>query len=130
MRDVARFLDSHERVRVATDYAVLPPRALSSATEEALAATTPALYASACQTCQTCQTCHGAEGLGTASGPPLNAQPAFYLSQQPQDWQVPKRRNDGQDVMLKVAQQPEPGQVNQLILYLAQIPAHPAPAGR
>ena len=116
MRDAARFLDSHERVRVANHYAALPPQALSPATEEAIAAGTPGLYAGACQQC------HGVQGVGTANGPPLNAQPAFYLTQQLQDWQVSKRRNDGNHVMLKVAQQLEPEEVRQLSLYLAQIP--------
>ena len=116
MRDAARFLDSHERVRVANFYAALPPKALSPATKEAIAAATPALYASACEKC------HGVEGVGAVNGPPLNAQPAFYLTQQLQDWKVSKRRNDGSHVMLKVAQQLKPEEVRQLSLYLAQIP--------
>jgi cytochrome c553 len=124
MRDAARFLDSHERVRVANHYAALPPQALSPATEEAIAAATPGLYAGACQQC------HGVEGVGTANGPPLNAQPALYLTQQLQDWQVSKRRNDGNHVMLKVAQQLKPEEVRQLSLYLAQIPPRPALAAR
>ena len=121
MRDAARFLDSHERVRVANFYAALPPRALSPATDEPVATATPALYAS------TCQACHGVEGIGSENGPPLNAQPAFYLTQQLQDWQVSKRRNDGNHVMLKVAQQLKPAEVTQLSLYLARIPVRPAP---
>ena len=124
MRDAARFLDSHERVRVAKHYAALAPQALSPATEEAIAAATPGLYAGACQQC------HGVEGVGSANGPPLNAQPAFYLTQQLQDWQVSKRRNDGMHVMLKVAQQLKPGDIRQLSLYLAQIPPRPALAVR
>jgi len=100
------------------------PPALWPATREAIAETTPALYAHACQQC------HGAGGAGTAFGPPLNAQPAFYLAQQLQDWQVSKRRNDGEHVMLKVAQQLKPAEIRQLSLYLAQIPPRPAPAGR
>ena len=124
MRDAARFLDSHERVRVANFYAALPPQASLPATDEAIAAETPGLYAGECQQC------HGVEGIGTANGPPLNAQPAFYLSQQLQDWQVSKRRNDGNHVMLKVAQQLKPEQVRQLSLYLAQIPPRLAPAVR
>lgn len=129
MPDVARFIDSHERVRVANFYAGLPQQALSSATEEAVAETTPGLYA------RTCEPCHGAAGVGTGNGPPLNAQPAFYLTQQLQDWQVSRRRNDGNHVMLKVAQQLGAEQVRQLSLYLArvplaQIPARPAPADR
>ena len=124
MRDVARFLDSHERVRVANYYAALPTLALSPATEEVVVATTAALYADACQQC------HGADGVGTANGPPLNAQPAFYLAQQLQDWQVSKRRNDGNHVMLKVAQQLKPVELTQLSLYLARIPARPVPQAR
>lgn len=124
MRDVARFLDSDERVLVANHYAGLTPQALSPATGEVPAATTPALYANACQQC------HGPDGVGTAKGPPLNAQPSFYLAQQLQDWQVSKRRNDGNHVMLKVAQQLEPAQVTQLSLYLARIPPHPVPPAR
>jgi cytochrome c553 len=124
MRDAARFLDSHERVRVANHYAALPPQALSPATEEAIAAATPGLYDRACQPC------HGVEGVGTAIGPPLNAQPAFYLTQQLQDWQVSKRRNDGNHVMLKVAQQLKPEEVRQLSLYLAQIPRAQIPLAR
>ena len=124
MRDAARFLDSHERVRVANYYAALPPQALSPATDEAVAAATPGLFAS------TCQPCPGVEGIGSVNGPPLNAQPAFYLTQQLQDWQVSKRRNDGNHVMLKVAQQLSAGDVRQLSLYLAQIPARQAPVAR
>ena len=124
MRDVARFLDSDERVRVVNHYAGLPPQAVSPATEEAIAAATPGLYASACQQC------HGVEGVGTVNGPPLNAQPAFYLTQQLQDWQVSKRRNDGNHVMLKVAQQLKSAEVRQLSLYLARIPLRPVPVDR
>lgn len=124
MRDVARFLDSHERVLVANHYAAMPPRALPPAGTEAVDAATPALYARACEQC------HGAGGLGTASGPPLNAQPAFYLAQQLQDWQVSKRRNDAGQVMLKSAQRLGPGDVRQLSLYLARIPPRPAAADR
>lgn len=124
MRDVARFLDSAERVRVADHYASLPPAALPPATREAVAATTPDLYASACEQC------HGADGIGSPHGPPLNAQPAFYLAQQLQDWQVSKRRNDGRHAMLEVAQRLGPEEVRQLSLYLAAIPPHPAAPGR
>lgn len=128
MRDVAGFLDSHERVRVANYYAALPPQAFlletRPATEEAVAETTSGLYARACQQC------HGADGVGSAYGPALNAQPAFYLTQQLQDWQVSKRRNDGNHVMLKVAQQLDAGEIRQLSLYLARIPSRPAPLAR
>jgi cytochrome c553 len=124
MRDVVRFLDSHERVQVANYYAGLPAQALPSTGAETVSAATTALYASACQRC------HGADGAGTPSGPPLNAQPAFYLAQQLQDWQVSKRRNDGNHEMLKVAQQLKPDEVRQLSLHLARSPLRPAPPAR
>lgn len=124
MRDVARFLDSHERVRVADHYAALPATALPPATDEAPAAATPALYD------RDCASCHGADGAGTPGGPPLNAQPAFYLAQQLQDWQKSKRRNDGNHVMLKAAQRLGPEDVRQLSLHLARIPPRPAAAAR
>lgn len=124
MRDVARFLDSHERVQVANHYAALPPQALPPATEERPAAATARLYAEACQAC------HGPDGSGTPEGPPLRAQPAFYLVQQLQDWQTSRRRNDGKHVMLKAAQQLGPEDVRQLSLYLARIPPPPAVAAR
>ena len=122
MRDVARFLDSHERVLVANHYAALAPRALPPATDERADASAPALYASACEEC------HGPEGRGAAGGPPLNAQPAFYLAQQLQDWQASKRRNDGNHAMLKAAQRLEARELRQLSLYLAQIPLRQAAA--
>jgi cytochrome c553 len=119
MRDVAGFLDSHERVSVANYYAALPVTA-----SEAVAVTAPALYVRACQQC------HGADAGGTPLGPPLAGQPAFYLAQQLQDWQVAKRRNDGNHEMLKVAQQLKADEVHELSRYLSQIPPRPAPVAR
>ncbi len=124
MRNVAGFLDSHERVQVADFYATLPARALPPATREPVAAATSALYA------RSCESCHGVNGAGSANGPPLNGQPAFYLIQQLQDWQASKRRNDGDHVMLKAAQQLEADDIRQLSLFLAAIPPHQAPADR
>lgn len=124
MRDVARFLDSHERVSVSTYYAGLPAQGLPPATQAVPDAAAAALYAKACLSC------HGADAAGTPQGPPLNAQPAFYLAQQLQDWQASKRRNDGDHAMLKVAQQLAAEEVRQLSLHLSTIPARPASAAR
>lgn len=122
MRDVARFLDSDERVMVANHYAALPPRALAPATTEATTEGTAALYARACMQC------HGAEAAGTSAGPPLAGQPAFYAAQQLRDWQLSKRRGDGLHVMLRVAQSLDSEEIRTLGLYLAQIPPRPVPA--
>jgi cytochrome c553 len=119
MRDVARFLDSHERVRVANYYAALPVTA-----GEAVTPAESALYDRACQQC------HGTDAAGTPLGPPLAGQPAFYLAQQLQDWQVAKRRNDGKHEMLKVAQQLSATEVEDVSRYLSQRPPRPAPPAR
>jgi cytochrome c553 len=119
MRDVARFLDSHERVRVADHYAALPVAA-----SEAVAPAAPALYTRACQQC------HGVDAAGTPLGPPLAGQPAPYLVQQLQDWQAAKRRNDGNHEMLKVAQRLTADEVHALSRHLAQIPPRPRPPAR
>lgn len=123
MRDVARFLDSHERVAVANYYAALPPRAMAPVTAPA-DQSTRALYVRACEQC------HGVDAAGAAAGPPLSAQPAFYLAQQLQDWQASKRRNDGAHLMLRAAQQLQADEITQLALYLARIPLPPAVAVR
>jgi cytochrome c553 len=119
MRDVARFLDSDERVLVARHYAALPPLALPSAHQQAAAESAAAMYARACAGC------HGPQGMGTPEGPPLHAQPAFYLAQQLQDWQASTRRNDGGHVMLRAAQRLQADDVRQLSLHLAAIPIPP-----
>nr|WP_222124996.1 c-type cytochrome [Variovorax boronicumulans] len=124
MRDVARFLDSHERVLVANHYAALEPRTLAPATTEAATEQTAALYARACQQC------HGVDAAGTPAGPPLAGQPAFYTAQQLRDWQLSKRRGDGLHGMLRVAQELGAEDIRTLGLYLARIPPRPAPAGR
>jgi cytochrome c553 len=123
MRDVARYLDSHERVKVANFYAALPPQVLTGAAE-AVTATVPALYVAACQQC------HGVDAEGSPRGPPLAGQPAFYLVQQLQDWQVSKRRNDGHHEMLKVAQQLTADEVHALSRYLSRTPPRPVNAAR
>lgn len=126
MRDVAGFLDSHERVQVARYYAALPAQAMPPAHRETADPSTAALYA------QACASCHGPQGRGTPEGPPLHAQPAFYLAQQLHDWQASARRNDGRQVMLQVAQQLHDQDIRQLSLYLAAIPIPQSPvaAGR
>ncbi|MDR7335295.1 c-type cytochrome [Roseateles asaccharophilus] len=120
MRDVARFLDSHERVRVANHYAALAVPAGDTTAPPAA----NALYTRACQQC------HGADASGTPLGPPLAGQPALYLAQQLQDWQVAKRRNDGEHEMLKVAQALSADEVHELSRYLSQIPPRPAGPAR
>lgn len=131
MRDVAGFLDSDERVKVANYYAALPPAALPPATHQSAPAGTAALYreGAPARGLASCASCHGELGVGAAEGPPLAGQPAFYLARQLRDWQAAKRRNDGGNVMLREAQKMTPAEIGAVSVYLAQLPpALPSPA--
>ena len=105
-------------------FAAMPPHASPPATSERADPSAAVLYA------QACASCHGDDAGGTAEGPPLNAQPAFYLAQQLQDWQKSRRRNDGRHAMLKVAQRLGAEDLRHLSLHLARIPPRPAAPAR
>jgi cytochrome c553 len=131
MRDVAGFLDSDERAMVANFYATLPPAALPPATLQSSPATAEALYRDGdpARGLASCASCHGDGGVGSAGGPPLAGQPAFYLARQLRDWQAAKRRNDAGNVMLREAQKLTPAEIEAVSLYLARLPpALPPPA--
>lgn len=132
MRDVAGFLDSDERVAVANYYAALPPAAMPSATTQPAAAASEVLYRDGdpARGLQSCASCHGEAGAGAAEGPPLAGQPAFYLARQLTDWQSAKRRNDGANEMLRVAQKLTQAEIESLSLYLAQRQPAPPPPDR
>lgn len=132
MRDVARFLSSEERVRVANYYAALPPAAAMPATVQPVPAGAEALYlrGDPARGLAPCAECHGEDGAGSALGPPLNGQPAFYLARQLRDWQAARRRNDGGNAMLAEAQKMTPVEIDAVSLYLARRPPAPLPPGR
>ena len=127
MQDVAGFLDSEDRVKVAGYYAAMPPTALPTATLEPAPAGAGNLYRDGdpSRGLASCASCHGEEGSGAAGGPPLQGQPAFYLAKQLRDWQQGKRRNDGQQVMLRTAQAMSEAEVQAVSVYLAAIPPGP-----
>lgn len=52
-----------------------------------------------------CASCHGAHGEGVGpANPPLGAQPAAYLAEQLDQWRASRRRNDPENVMLRISQ--------------------------
>jgi cytochrome c553 len=52
-----------------------------------------------------CASCHGARGEGAGpANPPLSGQPAAYLAEQLDQWRSSARRNDPENVMLKISQ--------------------------
>lgn len=80
-----------------------------------------------------CASCHGmlGEGVGPAN-PPLGAQPAAYLAEQLEQWRSAKRRNDPQNVMLRISQALSRQESEALAAYAAALPgglAHPESPG-
>lgn len=52
-----------------------------------------------------CASCHGERGEGVgAANPPLAGQPAPYLAEQLDQWRAGRRRNDPQNMMLRISQ--------------------------
>lgn len=77
-----------------------------------------------------CASCHGArgEGLGPAN-PPLGAQPPTYLAEQLDLWRAGKRRNDPQNIMLRISQALSPDESAALAVYAARLPGGPPHPG-
>lgn len=79
-----------------------------------------------------CSSCHGSSGEGVGpANPPLGAQPAAYLAEQLEQWRTSKRRNDPQNVMLRISQMLSPQESEALSAYAATLPAGlPHPGSR
>ncbi len=77
-----------------------------------------------------CASCHGArgEGFGPAN-PPLGAQPAAYLAEQFDLWRAGKRRNDPQNIMLRISQALSPAESAALAAYASRLPGGPPHRG-
>jgi cytochrome c553 len=76
-----------------------------------------------------CASCHGArgEGIGPAN-PPLGGQPASYLAEQFDQWRAGARRNDPENVMLKISRALSRSESAALAAYTSRLPgdlAHP-----
>lgn len=77
-----------------------------------------------------CASCHGASGEGVGpANPPLGAQPAAYLAEQLDQWRAGKRRNDPQNVMLRVSQALSHRESAALAAYAAALPGGPRRPG-
>lgn len=73
-----------------------------------------------------CAACHGirGEGVGPAN-PPLAGQPVGYLAGQLDQWRKSRRRNDPDDVMLRISQLLSPAEGIELSRYAAALPGGP-----
>ena len=79
-----------------------------------------------------CAACHGALGEGTGPGsPPLGGQPAAYLAEQIDQWRSARRRNDPENIMLRISQRLSPSESGALADYAAALPGDlPHPGSR
>lgn len=73
-----------------------------------------------------CASCHGPSGEGVGPGnPPLGGQPAAYLAEQLDQWRAAKRRNDPQNMMLRISQTLSRPESVALAEYAARLPGGP-----
>lgn len=130
MAAIAAKLTAVQQDAVSAYYAA-KPFVPSSATSSQSAEQTTNLYHSGdpARGLPSCASCHGTSGEGVGpANPPLGAQPAAYLAEQLEQWRSAKRRNDPQNVMLRISQALSHQESEALAAYAAALPgglAHP-----
>ncbi len=105
MEAIAKKLTAGQQDAVSAYYATLP--FVPSAIETSVARDSIAILyhrGDPARGLASCASCHGArgEGIGPAN-PPLGGQPAAYLAEQLDRWRSSTRRNDPENVMLKIS---------------------------
>lgn len=126
MQWIAKHLRPAQRQAVSAHYASLP----FAAEARTMPAESPAarLYQGGdpARGLASCASCHGVrgEGLGPAN-PPLAGQPAAYIAEQLDRWRHSARRNDPQNVMLRISQQLSRPESAALADYAAALPGDP-----
>lgn len=70
-----------------------------------------------------CKFCHGIDGGGIGpANPPLSGQPASYLAEQISAWRRSDRRNDPENLMLKISRRLSPQDAAAVAVYAAALP--------
>lgn len=79
-----------------------------------------------------CASCHGARGEGVGpANPPLAGQPAAYLAEQLDRWRAGSRRNDPENVMLKISRALSRSEAAAVAAYASGLPGDsPRPESR
>lgn len=124
MAALAGKLTSAQQDAVSAYYAAMPFAAVS-ATSSRLGEQAAVLYheGDPARGLASCASCHGASGEGAGpANPPLGAQPAAYLAEQLEQWRAAKRRNDPQNVMLRISQALSRRESEALAAYAAALP--------
>lgn len=131
MQYIGRELSHRDRQAVAAYYAAMPFEPGGSAPPSAAALGARIyLQGDLARGLQACADCHGLRGQGIgAANPPLGAQPPGYLAQQLELWQLGKRRNDPDNLMLHISQQLAPAEMAAVSAYAGALPGGPPSPG-
>ncbi|WP_165357172.1 c-type cytochrome [Sphingosinicella sp. CPCC 101087] len=130
MEYIARQLSAAERQAVSLHYArmprpVPPPGdALPAPAVPASGLPAQALYGSGdpARGLPACAACHGRSGEGVGAGnPPLAGQPAAYLAAQLDAWRAGKRRNDPENLMLRISRRLTPDEIRSVSAYASAL---------
>ena len=125
MEWIARRLSATDRHAVSAYYALMPFETAASA---ALPMEGRGLYLKGdpARGLAACATCHGAQGEGIGpANPPLAGQPAVYLAEQLESWRRSERRNDPNNIMLRISLRLTPREVAALSAYAAALGGRP-----
>jgi cytochrome c553 len=131
MQYIGRKLSPRDRQAVAAYYAAMP-------FEHSASSTIPASQLGARiyrrgdppRGLQACVDCHGVRGEGNgAANPPLGAQPGAYLAQQIDLWRLGKRRNDPDNLMLRISRKMSPSEAAAVSAYAGALPGSPPSPG-
>jgi cytochrome c553 len=130
MQAIALRLSRSDRQAVAAYYAALPfePAPAPAAATATATVTGAALYhrGDPARGLAPCAACHGEAGEGVGPGnPPLAGQPAAYLAEQLRQWQRSERRNDPDNIMLRISRKLRAGEVTSVAAHAAAL--RPAP---
>jgi cytochrome c553 len=126
MQWIAKHLRPAQRQAVSAHYASLPFEAEAQAMPAD--SFTARLYQQGdpARGLKSCASCHGirGEGLGPAN-PPLAGQPAAYIAEQLERWRHSARRNDPENMMLRISQALSRPESAVLANYAAALPGDP-----
>lgn len=131
---IARKLTLTQQDAVSAYYAAMPFTARAAPDADRSAGFASALYhrGDPARGLASCASCHGEAGEGVGPGnPPLGGQPAAYLAEQLGLWRAGQRRNDPQNVMLRISRALSPREAWALSAYASALPGGlPRPVSR
>ena len=126
MQAIARKLAPDDRQKVSAYYAAMPWAPADGAGGRVPEA--PPLYVvgDPARGLAACADCHGLAGEGVgAANPPLAGQPAGYLAEQLMAWRRSERRNDPDNIMLRISRRLTQAEIVSLSAYASALPGGP-----